>query len=123
MDFGKTARDYGRHRAGFPPEFFERIAEHGIGLPGQKILDLGTGTGTLARGFALRGCGAIGLDPSEELMMEAKRLDREAGVSVEYVVGKAEGTDFRTAPSMPFPPGNAGIGSTGARRLGRFGAF
>ena len=23
-DFGKTASDYGRHRAGFPDEFFER---------------------------------------------------------------------------------------------------
>lgn len=94
IDFGKTASDYGRHRAGFPEKFFERIAEHGIGSPGQKILDLGTGTGALARGFALRGAEVFGLDPSEELMDEARRLDEEADVSVEYVVGRAEETSF-----------------------------
>lgn len=93
-NFGKTAKDYGKHRAGFPPGFFERIAEHGVGVPKQKVLDLGTGTGTLARGFAMRGCEATGLDPSVELMDEAKRLDGKAGVSVEYVVGRAEDTGF-----------------------------
>ena len=30
-DFGKTARDYGRYRAGFPDPFFERLAALGIG--------------------------------------------------------------------------------------------
>lgn len=94
MDFGRTAKDYGKHRAGFPPEFFERASEHGVGLPGQRVLDLGTGTGTLARGFALRGCEATGLDPSGDLLNEAKRLDDEAGVSVRYVVGRAEETGF-----------------------------
>lgn len=92
MDFGRTASDYGRHRAGFPDSFFERVSDHGIGLPGQRVLDLGTGT--LARGFVRRGCEATGLDPSEELMREAARLDGEAGISVRYVVGKAEKTDF-----------------------------
>jgi len=26
VDFGKTATDYGRHRAGFPEAFFERLS-------------------------------------------------------------------------------------------------
>ncbi len=72
IDFGKTAQDYGRYRAGFPPPLFERLATFGIGVPGQRILDLGTGTGTLARGFALRGCQVTGLDPSVPLTEEAK---------------------------------------------------
>jgi hypothetical protein len=25
IDFGKTAQDYGKHRAGFPEAFFERL--------------------------------------------------------------------------------------------------
>jgi 2-polyprenyl-3-methyl-5-hydroxy-6-metoxy-1,4-benzoquinol methylase len=75
IDFGKTAQDYGRYRAGFPPALFERLATFDIGNTGQRVLDLGTCTGTLARGFALRGCQVKGLDPSTLLTEEAKRLD------------------------------------------------
>ena len=52
VDFGKTADDYAAHRAGFPRALFDRLAAMGIGRSGQRLLDLGTGTGTLARGFA-----------------------------------------------------------------------
>lgn len=41
------------------------------------MLDLGTGTGTLARGFAKRECHVIAIDPAKRLMQEAKRLDQE----------------------------------------------
>lgn len=81
IDFGKTAHDYGRYRAGFPDELFTRLAAFGIGVAGQRLLDLGTGAGTLGRGFARRGCVVTGLDPSEPLLEQAKQLDREAGVS------------------------------------------
>jgi SAM-dependent methyltransferase len=86
VDFGRTARDYAQYRAGFPDAFFK------IGEAGQRVLDLGTGTGTLARGFARRGCEVTALDPATELLEEAERLDHEAGVSVEYLVAKAEET-------------------------------
>jgi SAM-dependent methyltransferase len=97
IDFGKTAQDYGRYRAGFPPALFDRLKTFGVGLRGQRVLDLGTGTGTLARGFALRGCHVTGLDPSIPLTEEAKRLDREAEVSVSYVIAKAEQTGLPDA--------------------------
>lgn len=92
MDFGKTARDYAKHRAGFPDAFFEHLSTFEIGEVGHRVLDLGTGTGTLARGFGRRGCEVTALDLSPELLEEAKRLDREAGVSVKYVVARAEET-------------------------------
>ncbi|MFI5352650.1 MAG: SAM-dependent methyltransferase, partial [Candidatus Binatales bacterium] len=62
IDFGKTACDYALYRAGFPDVLFERLAGFGIGRRGERILDLGTGTGTLGRGFARRGCDVTGLD-------------------------------------------------------------
>jgi len=71
-DFGATSKDYARHRAGFPDSLFERLATFGIGLPGQRIVDLGTGTGTLARGFARRGCRVIGIDISEAMLQAAR---------------------------------------------------
>lgn len=92
IDFGKTAQDYGRYRAGFPPALFDRLSTFGVGVTGQRVLDLGTGTGTLARGFALRGCQVTGLDLSVPLLEQARQLDQEAGVSIHYVAARAEQT-------------------------------
>src|SRR5215213_9772079 len=77
IDFGKTAQDYGRYRHGFPAALFDRLVAFDVGLPGQRVLDLGTGTGTLARGFARRGCLVTGLDPAAP-MLERARAAREA---------------------------------------------
>ncbi|MEE8501127.1 MAG: class I SAM-dependent methyltransferase [Kiloniellales bacterium] len=92
IDFGRTAEDYGRHRAGFPDALFDRLGAFGLNGPGLRVVDLGTGTGSLARGFARRGAEVVGLDPSRDLMAEARRLDGEAGVRIAYVVGRAERT-------------------------------
>jgi SAM-dependent methyltransferase len=97
IDFGKTAQDYGRYRAGFPDELFTRLRAFGVGIAGQRVLDLGTGTGTLARGFARRGCEVVGLDRSPTLIAEAQRLDQEAGVNVRYVTATAEATGLPDA--------------------------
>ena len=94
IDFGKTAGDYAKHRAGFPERCFERLRDAGVASPGMKALDLGTGTGTVARGLALLGCEVTGLDPSEALTAQAVDLDRDAGVTVRYVTATAEETGF-----------------------------
>ena len=94
IDFGKTAGDYTKHRAGFPDAFFERLATMGVIRAGMKALDLGTGTGTVARGNAARGLEVTGLDKSTALMEQAKLLDVEAGVAVRYVERTAEATGF-----------------------------
>jgi SAM-dependent methyltransferase len=59
---------------------------------GASLVDLGTGTGTLARGFARRGCNVIGLDLSASMLEQAAALDKTAGVSVDYRVAMAEKT-------------------------------
>ena len=91
-DFGATAMDYARHRAGFPDSLFKRLAAFGIGEPGQVVVDLGTGTGSLARGFASRGCSVIGIDLAKPLLEAASELDAAAGVRVDYRMGRAEET-------------------------------
>ncbi len=91
-DFGLTAQDYGKHRAGFPDSLYDRLRKFGVGVAGQSVVDVGTGTGTLARGFAKRGCNVIGLDPAPALLEEARRLDDEAGVTVVYRESRAEDT-------------------------------
>ncbi len=95
VDFGRTAQDYAAHRVGFPKELFDRLAAMGVGRSGQRLLDLGTGTGSLARGFARRGASVVGVDPAEPLLEKARLLSQGEGVIVDYRVGRAEEIDAR----------------------------
>ncbi len=97
VDFGKTARDYRTHRAGFPPQLVARLQALGVGTPGQTLLDLGIGTGTLARQFAQAGAAVTGLDPASEMLDQARALDEEVGVGIDYRVGRAEDTGLADA--------------------------
>ena len=72
--FGKTSNDYARHRAGFPDDFFDLMANRNWVRAGQKALDLGTGTGTVAAGLHQRGCHVTGTDPSEDMLKAAQQL-------------------------------------------------
>jgi len=91
-DFARTASDYARHRAGFPVELLDRLAVLGIARTGARVVDLGTGTGSLARLFAAHGCEVTGVDIALPLLEQARRLDSEAGVEIEYVEAPAEAT-------------------------------
>jgi SAM-dependent methyltransferase len=91
-EFGRRADDYRRHRAGFPDSLFERLAGLGVGFPGQRIVDLGTGTGSLARGFALRGAHVIGIDPDARMLDAARALDAQRALRIEYREATAEAT-------------------------------
>jgi SAM-dependent methyltransferase len=104
-DFARTACDYARHRAGFPPELIDRLAARGIVRPGMRVADLGTGTGSLARLFALRGCEVTAVDIAAPLLEQARRLDREAGIEIEYLEGRAEATGL---PGATFDVVSAG---------------
>jgi SAM-dependent methyltransferase len=92
VNFGPTASDYARFRAGAPASVYERIARFGIGRSGQRAVDLGTGTGTLGRGFAERGCVVCGVDRSPEMVEQATQLAEAVGVTISYRVAPAEQT-------------------------------
>jgi SAM-dependent methyltransferase len=96
-DFGKTAADYARHRAGYPDWLFERLMRRGLARPGMRALDLATGTGYLARGLAQRGLAVTGIDIAPEMIEAAKALDAAQGLAVDYVLGKAEETGLPSA--------------------------
>ncbi|HVJ89326.1 MAG TPA: class I SAM-dependent methyltransferase [Labilithrix sp.] len=92
VDFGQAASDYATHRAGFPEAFFDRVRAFGIGFPGQRLVDLGTGTGTLARGFARRGLRTTGVDISSQLLDKVGELAARDGIEVERRLASAEET-------------------------------
>ncbi|MYA50792.1 MAG: class I SAM-dependent methyltransferase [Chloroflexi bacterium] len=93
VDFGHTAADYATHRAGFPDSFFDLLEQHVMPIQGARAVDLGTGTGSVARTIAVRGAASvIGVDPSDALTSQARNLDKAAGVQVGYVHTTAEST-------------------------------
>lgn len=89
IDFDKTAQDYRTHRQGFPQTFFHRLLAEGLIAPGQKAVDVGTGTGTLARGFAACGLDVVGVDIAQNLLTEATSLAEQEGVSARVTFQKA----------------------------------
>ncbi len=91
-DFGRTARDYARHRAGFPAQLGDALAARGIARPGARVVDLGTGTGSLARLFAARGCVVTAVDIAAPLLAQARALDAECGLEVTHLEAPAEAT-------------------------------
>jgi 2-polyprenyl-3-methyl-5-hydroxy-6-metoxy-1,4-benzoquinol methylase len=90
IDWGKTSTDYARHRPGPPDSFYRKLAALDVGLPGQRILDLGTGTGVLARQFARQGARVAGIDISEAQIDAARRLASEEHLEVDFHVAAAE---------------------------------
>jgi SAM-dependent methyltransferase len=78
VDFGRTADDYVAYRPAFHPKLFDRLAELGVGLADQTILDVGAGTGLLGRGLARSTVRVIETDAKLELVREAWGTERLA---------------------------------------------
>lgn len=94
FDWGLTSEDYARYRDIYPPEFYGRIVGKGLCVSGQRVLDVGTGTGVLPRNLYAWGARWTGTDISENQIREAVRLSREGKMQIQYQVCAAEKLDF-----------------------------
>jgi SAM-dependent methyltransferase len=92
IEWGRTSADYAEHRPNYPGEFYRRLSQRGIGLPGQSILDLGTGVGFLAQQFAEQGAKVAGLDIDAGQIEVAQQRAKQAGLKIDYRVAPAEAT-------------------------------
>lgn len=110
VDYGKVAAEYGKFRPGFPELFFNRVAAQ-VGLEPsavpftdlteqggikrrQMALDIGTGTGTVARGLARLGLAVTGVDPAPPLLEQAMVLAKHEGLIINFEQGRAEELRF-----------------------------
>jgi SAM-dependent methyltransferase len=84
-DFGRAAADYAKSRPPFDARLFERLRAFDVGLPGQRILDAGAGSGLLGRPLIACGCRVTECDSSLHLL-------RLAGGA--RVVARAESLPF-----------------------------
>ncbi len=95
IDWGKTSTDYAVYRLGPPQLFYDCLRAFDIGLEGQRILDLGTGTGVLARQFAKQGGKVSGIDISGAQIQAACGLARHQKLDITFDVASAE--------TVPYP--------------------
>lgn len=92
FDWGKASADYAKYRDIYPPDFYQSIIDLGCCISGQKVLDIGTGTGVIPRNMYKFGAEFTGTDISENQIKFAKELSKN--MNIEYLVSSAEELDF-----------------------------
>jgi ubiquinone/menaquinone biosynthesis C-methylase UbiE len=97
FDWSRTSADYSIYRTGYPDSLFDLLSALGVGLAGQRILDLGTGTGALARTFAKRGAKVTGVDISPEQISQARKLAEREHLEIDFLVDRAEDINFENS--------------------------
>jgi SAM-dependent methyltransferase len=99
--FDRVAADYERHRPDYPAEALLWAAER-LGLGGgARVLDLGAGTGKLARGLVALGFDVVAVEPGERMLEQL----RAAVPGAEAHLGSAE--------QIPLPPASVDAACAG----------
>lgn len=93
--FRSTVPYYARYRPPYPGRLIARVVEI-VGLgPGDAVMDLGCGPGTLAIPFARAGMTVTGVDPEPNMLEAARAASADAGVELA----------LRQGSSFDLPPG------------------
>lgn len=92
FDWGRTSLDYAKFRDIYPPEFYEKIISRNLCINGQRVLDLGTGTGVLPRNMYSYGARWTATDISHNQIEQAKLLSKD--MDIPYFAVPAEELDF-----------------------------
>ena len=94
FDWGKTSRDYAKYRDIYPEEFYNKILSLGLCRDGQKVLDIGSGTGVLPRNMYKYGAKWIGTDVAENQIEQAKILASNQNMDIEFYTCSAEDIEY-----------------------------
>ena len=99
FDWGRTSKEYARYRDIYPEEFYQKIVDRGLCIGGQKVLDLGTGTGVLPRNMYKYGAEWTGTDISPEQIEQAKVMAGAADMKIDF---QAVSTEQLEVPAKRF---------------------
>jgi len=92
LAFDAWADEYERYRPGYPPELFDRVRS-AFELPDRPAaVDLGAGTGKVARAVAALGWDVVAVEPGARMLDVLHAQARREGVEVQTVKATAEAT-------------------------------
>lgn len=94
FDWGNASDDYARFRDIYPEIFYQKIADRNLCVNGQKVLDIGTGTGVLPRNMYKYGAEWTGTDISENQIEVAKTLSKKADMDIDFFAVPTEEINF-----------------------------
>jgi SAM-dependent methyltransferase len=87
--FDEVAAEYDRHRPAYPGELVDRACRVAGTGSGDRVLEVGCGSGQLTRALLARGLRVTALEPGQNLMALARRNTEGAG-AVEFVNARFE---------------------------------
>ncbi len=92
FDWGRVSAEYAKYRDIYPHKFYDQIVDRGLCVKGQKILDIGTGTGVIPRNMYRYGGEWVGTDISKEQVGQARLLSK--GMNIKYFTVATENINF-----------------------------
>lgn len=92
VNFGQVAHSYARSREDIPTALMESLQIRSIFLEEKNVADIAAGTGALTRKMAMRKANVIGVEPSTELLEQARAFNKTKNFSIPYLEGTAEDT-------------------------------
>ena len=96
--FATTASLYAQFRPPYSPEFFRAVAKKLEFGPGHRLVDLGTGPGLLALGFAPHVGRVVGVDPEPAMLEVARQAAARAGHHLTLIESSAERLSREVGP-------------------------
>jgi SAM-dependent methyltransferase len=87
--FDTVAEEYDRQRPAYPEELLDHVCEVAALRPGDRVLEVGCGSGQLTRDLLARGLRVVAVEPGDRLIALARRNLGNAG-EVEFVNGRLE---------------------------------
>jgi SAM-dependent methyltransferase len=88
--FATTAEFYEQYRPPYPAEFFREVVARLKLDKRHALIDLGTGPGVLALGFAPFVGRVVAIDPEPAMLAAARAAATRAAADVSFIEGKAE---------------------------------
>lgn len=87
--FDQVADEYDRHRPTYPDVLLDHVCEVAALGAGDRVLEIGCGTGQLTRGLLARGLRVLAIEPGEQLIALAQQNLGDSG-DVEFVHARLE---------------------------------
>ncbi|HTU87847.1 MAG TPA: class I SAM-dependent methyltransferase [Solirubrobacteraceae bacterium] len=99
LSFGGVAELYDRSRPSYPAPLVDDVVEFARAASGDRVLEVGAGTGKATVLFAQRGLSVVGLEPSAEMAAVARRncaaYENVTIVRAEFERWRPDGHPFR----------------------------